>query len=109
MIPAELGMVARSLFNQRRVRDALFGEHVEGLGEPAWDMLLMLAAGEGAGIPITRDALITAGQVPDGVAELHLEWLVERKLAVLTPATNADTVAVVLGERGRAVMLACLG
>jgi hypothetical protein len=77
-----LGIIARAMYNERRVRD-----HVADLslfGEPAWDILLDLFASESEGKPVSISSACLAAAVPmttalRWVARLEEERLIERR------------------------------
>jgi predicted transcriptional regulator len=76
-----LGIVARAMYNERRVRD-----HVAELalfGEPAWDILLDLFASEAEGKSVSISSACLAASVPmttalRWVSRLEEEGLIER-------------------------------
>lgn len=76
-----LGIVARAMYNERRVRD-----HVADLalfGEPAWDILLDLFASEAEGKAVSISSACLAAAVPmttalRWVTRLEEEGLIER-------------------------------
>jgi predicted transcriptional regulator len=77
-----LGIVARAMYNERRVRD-----HVAELalfGEPAWDILLDLFASEAEGKAVSISSACLAASVPmttalRWVTRLEEEGLIERR------------------------------
>jgi predicted transcriptional regulator len=77
-----LGIVARAMYNERRVRD-----HVAELalfGEPAWDILLDLFASEAEGKSVSISSACLAASVPmttalRWVSRLEEEGLIERR------------------------------
>jgi hypothetical protein len=76
-----LGIVARAMYHERRVRD-----HATGLplfGEPAWDILLDLFASEAEGKAVSISSACLASSVPmttalRWVARLEREGLIGR-------------------------------
>ena len=72
--------IARSLYAQRRARDAAFG--VELFGEPAWDLLLDLFIAHAQDRPVSLISMCVAASVPLSsgqywLARLEREGLVE--------------------------------
>lgn len=91
---------ARQLWRDRRRRDELFADHRDGLGDPAWDMLLALFVACEAGSPWTPTAdLVASISAPSPVVRPYATWLVTQKLAQQLDDLTSLTV------RGRELML----
>ena len=94
---------AEALWRDRRCRDAVFGEHRDGFGEPAWDMLLSLfIEGERDRGPVPARELVDAVGAPEVIARPFLLWLATQGLVSLTDD------AATLRPRGRDLMLTFL-
>lgn len=78
MTPAKM---AEKLLNSRRRRNAVFCQHREGLGEPAWDMLLSLFVAKSAGrSSIAAYELVEAAAMDDEIARPYTLWLASQGL-----------------------------
>lgn len=94
---------AERLRRTRRLRDEVFHDHVEGFGEPAFDMLLELfIAGGGDTRAIARDQVLAEAGCERPAAALYCKWLRSRGLIV----EAGDNVA--LSERGHELLVAFL-
>lgn len=104
---ANLGSVARAMYNERRLRDQAAG--IRLFGEPAWDILLDLFASEAEGKAVSVSSACLAASVPmttalRWLARLEAEALVERsatgdrrRINVCLTAGGRDRVARTLG------------
>lgn len=68
----------RDLIRQRRRRDRLFPAGL--FGEPAWDMLLDLAAARLEGTDVTVSSLALAAVVPTSTAQRYIKVLLASEL-----------------------------
>lgn len=96
----DLRAAARQLYEARRDRDEIFGEDASGFGEPAWDMLLLLASAD-TSVPIGE--LLTGAGTAAATATHYVDWLTSRRLASV-----GDAGAISIGERGRALLTSYL-
>lgn len=76
-----LGVVARNMYNERRVRDQV--ADLPLFGEPAWDILLDLFASDAEGKAVSISSACVAASVPmttalRWVSRLEAEGLIER-------------------------------
>ena len=78
--PSAEAELARTLFMQRRWRDAAFGQDL--FGEPAWDMLLTLFLAHEAGPPFTIYSLCSQTPVPLSTAHRWMLVLIGKSLLV---------------------------
>jgi hypothetical protein len=81
-----LGTFARSLYNDRRLRDKIFQAHI--FGEPGWDILLDLFACESEGRPVSVGSACIASAVPLTTALRHVSKLEE--LGFITRSYGTD-------------------
>lgn len=78
MTPAKM---AEKLLHSRRRRNAVFCQHREGLGEPAWDMLLSLFVAKSDGrSSIAAYELLEATATDDAIARPYTLWLASQGL-----------------------------
>ena len=97
------GQLAEALLKSRRQRDAIFEAHCDGLGEPAWDSLLLLYAEKAKGRhAVSVDELLAVTCAPAEIARPYIAWLASHHLA----AREGGNVA--LTDRGQALMSAYL-
>lgn len=97
------GLRAEALLASRRLRDTVFVGHVDGFGEPAWDMLLTLFAEKAKGRPtVTTGELLAATATPEEIARVFIAWLASHRLVT----REGDAVA--MTERGQGLMTAYL-
>lgn len=82
MLTPALSHAAGRLFAARRARDEIFGDDRNGFGEPAWDMLLMLASVDMAGDAVAHDVLVQSASVSASVASTYVDWLLSRELVI---------------------------
>lgn len=103
MIDQTLVRRAREVWRDRRHRDKVFGNYIDGFGEPAWDMLLALFVAAGAGSPWTPIVdLLAAVPVPPDVARPYVTWLATQHLAKL----HKDAAA--LAPKGQELLMTYL-
>ena len=104
MLREERARMAAAIYADRRDRDLLFAGYGDGLGEPAWDMLLLLYVRDAAGLPVTAGELVAATGRPHNLSWPFLGWLKSQDLIALAGiGKDADDV-VTLQDRGRALM-----
>ncbi|WP_294292652.1 hypothetical protein [uncultured Sphingomonas sp.] len=104
----ERARLAAKIFADRRKRDELFGRYSAGLGEPAWDMLLLLYADDAAGAVMRAGPLVAAcGQAPEIVLP-YLGWLKSQRLVDLQGLGEIADAPVTLLDQGRGLMDAYL-
>ena len=95
--------IAEDLLNSRQLRNAVFLQHRDGFGEPAWDMLLSLFVADSSGrssVPEKELSLATA--TDDVIARPYTLWLASHGLVTITH----DRVT--LTTEGRTLMIAYL-
>lgn len=100
--------MAAAIYADRRDRDLLFAGYGEGLGEPAWDMLLMLYMRDAVGLPVTAGDLVAATGRPAELAWPFLGWLKSQDLIALVGIGKDPDDVVTLQDEGRALMDAYL-
>jgi DNA-binding MarR family transcriptional regulator len=71
---------ARRLYEQRRRRNAIFGNSSDAFGEPSWDLLLDLFHSEGSGRQISLSSGCIASDSPTTTAMRHVRGLETRGL-----------------------------
>jgi DNA-binding MarR family transcriptional regulator len=101
-----LGVFARHLFNERRLRDRAFDARL--FGEPSWDILLDLFASEAEGKPVSATSAALAGSVPVSSGLRSITRLEESGLVAREPGQHRRSVNVRLTEMGRGRMAAIL-
>jgi hypothetical protein len=100
MTPAKM---AERLLKSRRLRNVMFCQHREGLGEPAWDMLLSLFVADSAGrSSVPAYELMAATATDDEIARPYTLWLASQGLVEIAHDRAKFTTA------GRALMVAYL-
>ncbi len=95
MTPA-LRSAAAALLRERRERDAVFGAYRDGFGEPAWEILLVLAAGEDRNV-LPQDVMAGVHATAE-TADIYLRWAMSQDLVV----RDGDHVR--MSERAAALM-----
>lgn len=108
MLREERARMAAAIYADRRDRDLLFAGYGDGLGEPAWDMLLMLYMRDAVGLPVTAGDLVAATGRPAELAWPFLGWLKSQNLIALAGIGREADDAVTLQDEGRALMDAYL-
>jgi hypothetical protein len=94
-----LAVKAEALLRARRARDRIFGDYIDGFGEPAWDMLLLLYVQEAHGRPrLDAATMIAETQQPAEVSSQYLLWLKSKGLTV------TDGNGTMLSHRGGELM-----
>lgn len=104
MTPMEQARAAGRLLADRRMRADIIVEARDGLGEPAWDMLLCLMADSARRPAMPADELVAGAGVKESIARTFIGWMETRCLARHDEA--GDCVA--LTDRGRERMAAYL-
>lgn len=87
----DLARAAERILARRRMRDRFFRGDLDGFGEPAWDMLLMLVA-RGGSAP--AEVLVAAVPMDAEIVRNYLHWLQSHSLAAI------DGETVTLARRG---------
>ena len=99
---------AEWVFKLRRMRDQVLGGSL--FGEPAWDALLLLAAGRERGECTTIGQLMLELRLPDGAARRVIANLQQAELIEVDPTHSSDPLApVALTEEGYAKLSTVLG
>ncbi|QXT34317.1 hypothetical protein KV697_10770 [Sphingomonas sanguinis] len=75
MMPRERARLAADIFASRRTRDDVFTGLLDGFGEPAWDMLLILYIADHGGATQTPSELVEATRVEAATAAPYITWL----------------------------------
>lgn len=101
-----LGVFARHLFNERRLRDRAFDTRF--FGEPSWDILLDLFASESEGKSVSAGSAALAASVPVTSGLRCLSRLEETGLVARRPGQHRRSIVVHLTEEGRERMAAIL-
>jgi hypothetical protein len=95
--------MAEQLLNSRRLRNATFRQHLDGLGEPGWEMLLSLFIAASCGRSSTHaDELIAETAMADEIVRPYILWLASQRLVEV----SFDRVA--LTPAGRTLMVTYL-
>ena len=93
----------RRILRERRLRDAYLGDAL--FADPAWDMLLDLAAARLEGNPVAVSSLCIAAAVPPTTALRWIRVLTERGLLCRTPdAHDGRRVFMTLSDTAAAAM-----
>lgn len=100
---ADLVRRARIIFAARRKRSQIFGKGM--FGEPAWDMLIALYAGDTDGARVTIGRLSELTEAPLTTAIRWLDYLEQQGLVHREPhPTDRRAIFVELTDKGRSVM-----
>lgn len=87
----DLAHAADRILARRRMRDRFFSGDLDGFGEPAWEMLLMLVARGGS---TSAEMLVAAVPMDADIVRNFLFWMQSHSLATI----DGDTVK--LARRG---------
>ena len=101
-----LGVFARHLFNERRLRDRAFDSRL--FGEPGWDILLDLFASDSEEKPVSASSAALAASVPATSGLRYLARLEKTGLIARTPGRHRRSVIIGLTQEGRERMAAIL-
>jgi hypothetical protein len=105
-LASHMGVFARHLFNERRLRDRAM--HTRLFGEPSWDILLDLFASESEGKSVSASSAAIAASVPVTSGLRCLKRLEEAGLIARKPGRYRRSVLVKLTEEGRERMTSIL-
>lgn len=102
-------ITAARIYQQRRIRDRIFGDQADMFSDPAWDIMLDLFASHTGRKRISVSSACIAARVPATTALRHLRGLIERGF-VERIADDVDHRRhfVQLTEYGHAQMHGCL-
>jgi hypothetical protein len=99
----DLGAFARHLYEERRSREAVFGEGL--FADPMWDLMLELYASTAEGVRVSVSRACAASQAPSSSALRYIKEMTSKGLVVRDECrTDARRVYVRLSDKSRVAM-----